>query len=98
MNRIYTPCDDCAYGYSQQNQENNMCKICEFEVYKANSDIVKVVRCKDCKHENSTPKLRKLTGQYWCKHKLQPCNADDFCSYGEKNRKLEEPDENTSNN
>lgn len=47
-------------------------------------DVVPVVRCKDCKYETSNQHVRELTGQYWCKYKLQPCNADDFCSYGER--------------
>lgn len=47
-------------------------------------DAVPVVRCKDCRYETSNQHARELTGQYWCKHKLQPCNADDFCSYGER--------------
>ena len=38
--------------------------------------------CWECKNEISTPQMRKSTGQYWCKYKLQPCNADDFCSQG----------------
>ena len=47
-------------------------------------DAVPVVRCKDCRYETSNQHARELTGQYWCKYKLQPCNADDFCSYGER--------------
>lgn len=48
------------------------------------ADVVPVVRCKDCRYETSNQHARELTGQYWCKYKLQPCNADDFCSYGER--------------
>ena len=47
-------------------------------------DAVPVVRCKDCKHEISTADIRARTGSYWCNYKLQPCDADDFCSYGER--------------
>ena len=49
-----------------------------------NTDAVPVVRCKDCKHEISTADIRARTGSYWCNYKLQPCDADDFCSYGER--------------
>ena len=28
--------------------------------------------------------IRARTGSYWCNYKLQPCDADDFCSYGER--------------
>lgn len=52
-------------------------------------DAVPVVRCKDCKHEISTADIRARTGSYWCNYKLQPCDADDFCSYGK--RKEEQP-------
>ena len=49
-----------------------------------NTDAVPVVRCKDCKHEISTADIRARTGSYWCNYKLQPCDADDFCSYGKR--------------
>ena len=49
-----------------------------------NTDAVPVVRCKDCKHDISTADIRARTGSYWCNYKLQPCDADDFCSYGER--------------
>ena len=48
------------------------------------NDAVPVVRCKDCKHEISTADIRARTGSYWCNYKLQPCDADDFCSYGKR--------------
>lgn len=47
-------------------------------------DAVEVVRCKDCIHEKSTKRVKHLTGLYWCEYNSQPCNADDFCSYGER--------------
>lgn len=33
VKRTYNPCDDCGYSYSKNNQESNMCKICEFKTY-----------------------------------------------------------------
>lgn len=45
--------------------------------------------CRECKNEISTPQMRESTGQYWCKYKLQPCNADDFCSYGKQKEETE---------
>lgn len=33
VKRTYNPCDDCEYSYSKNNQESNMCKICEFKTY-----------------------------------------------------------------
>ena len=28
--KIYSPCDDCPHSFSKNNQESNVCKICEF--------------------------------------------------------------------
>ena len=32
--RTYNPCDDCQYSYSKNNQENEICKICELTYFK----------------------------------------------------------------
>lgn len=29
--KTYSPCDECPHSYSKNNQESNMCKICEFQ-------------------------------------------------------------------
>ena len=29
--KTYNPCDECNYSYSKNNEESNMCKICEFK-------------------------------------------------------------------
>lgn len=51
------------------------------EMAKRNVEAADIVRCKECK--------RWLNKEYedvygWCKHWLRECNADDFCSYGER--------------
>ena len=28
--KTYSPCDDCPHSFSKNNQESNVCKICEF--------------------------------------------------------------------
>lgn len=33
MNKTYNPCDDCRYSFSKNNQESEMCKICEFTYF-----------------------------------------------------------------
>ena len=33
VKRTYNPCDECRYSYSKNNQESNVCKICEFKEY-----------------------------------------------------------------
>ena len=62
---------------------------CEYR--KSNADIVKVVRCKDCKHWDEYH-IRNLDGpgmgvgmciadqHNWIEHRI----AEDFCSYGER--------------
>lgn len=29
--KTYNPCDDCQHSFSKNNQESNVCKICEFK-------------------------------------------------------------------
>lgn len=43
-------------------------------------DVVKVVRCKDCKHIYHNPNL----GTYRCPRFLTVVDKNDFCSYGER--------------
>lgn len=50
-------------------------------------DVVKVVRCKDCKYFSTS---RYCTGESytgctnWGTDTIEPCNENDFCSYGER--------------
>lgn len=50
------------------------------------TDVVKVVRCKDCKYYAQSKEL----GGYCKCHSVElpfnwfPCEPDDFCSYGQK--------------
>lgn len=46
------------------------------------ADVVEVVRCRDCKHENVHHAISdKCT---WCDYWGIDPDFDDFCSYGEK--------------
>lgn len=40
--QTYNPCDDCQYSFSRNNQESNVCKICEFRQLfdKPTADVV----------------------------------------------------------
>ena len=49
------------------------------EYYKPTADVVEVVRCKDCKHQNPFG-FKCLRDNLW--H-----SSDDFCSYGERKEK-----------
>ena len=46
------------------------------------AEFVRVVRCKDCKHN---PKLNTQTkGMLWCRKFRDEVNPYDYCSYGER--------------
>ena len=53
-------------------------------------DVVKVVRCKDCKHYG-----RNLENDTYCSsvNGMTDPEEDDFCSYGEPKEAEHEPDE-----
>ena len=42
------------------------------------ADVVEVVRCKDCE------RVYKYKDRYFCLNDNSEMNADDFCSYGER--------------
>ena len=46
------------------------------------SDVVEVVRCKDCIHRD--PEDKKCDCSFQAKGGIFPMNDDDFCSYGER--------------
>lgn len=33
MRKTFNPCDDCDYSFGKQNQDSEMCHICEFRKY-----------------------------------------------------------------
>ena len=43
-NKTYNPCDDCPHSFSKNNQESDVCKICEFRqlLDKPTADVVEV--------------------------------------------------------
>ena len=43
-------------------------------------DVVKVVRCKDCKHSEPCGESRQCLHPFG----LNACDGNDFCSYGER--------------
>lgn len=48
------------------------------------SDVVQVVRCKDCIHRD--PEDKKCDCSFQAKGGIFPMNDDDFCSYGERRK------------
>lgn len=48
--------------------------------YMAMSDIVEVVRCKDCKHYDPYDS----TERFYCYYGIDGCLPNDYCSYGER--------------
>lgn len=68
----------CIDGANYKTAEN--CKH-----YVSAEDVVKVVRCKDCKYLKYDRDF--ITGRYCSLRNVNGgkyCNDDDFCSYGEK--------------
>lgn len=79
-----------ALGYTVKGDGENAEERCN--EFKAKSELVEVVRCKDC---HWWRKINRLNGSGLCKHtvfSIDDCIADpqtnpgDFCSYGEKAR------------
>lgn len=84
--KTYNPCDDCQYSFSKNNQESNMCKICEFRqlLDKPTADVVEVVRCKDCKKrytKNCSLCYDTANKGYFLWSMI---NDNFFCAYGER--------------
>lgn len=47
-------------------------------------DAVEVVRCKDCKHYNTTMNECESLNFWYSEDGCLPVEDDDFCSYGER--------------
>ena len=47
-------------------------------------DVVKVVRCKDCKYAKKSKTVLGVPDYSCLKTNITCLDADDFCSYGEK--------------
>ena len=79
-------CKDCIhYGVcclwsTTDLEEEEAYKYC-FENFKPASDVVEVVRCKDCKHSH----FIKSCSKYECQKGFGALKfSNDFCSYGER--------------
>ena len=85
--QTYNPCDDCQYSFSRNNQESNVCKICEFRqlLDKPTADVVEVVRCKDCKNCFVYQKWNKKEYFGCCRNgEVYEVDGNHYCSYGER--------------
>jgi hypothetical protein len=74
--KTYNPCDDCPYSFSKNNQESNMCKICEFNqlLDKPTADVVEV-KHGEWKHECVECSV--------CKRNISEiCDADSYLTSG----------------
>ena len=71
----HTPCDKCVL--------NNSCHYQTIAKELQNSDIVKVIRCNDCKEwRRHVGRVNSPNGHCFC-HDTDT-NGFDFCSYGER--------------
>ena len=48
------------------------------------ADVVKVVRCKDCKYAKKSKTVLAIPDYRCLKTNITCLDADDFCSYGER--------------
>ena len=73
-------CDDCIHYdiciFHIKGDENKKCPH-----FKNKSDVVEVVRCKDCEHWNG---IGFAENAGWCDKNDIGTLYDDFCSYGKK--------------
>lgn len=74
--KTYNPCDDCPHSFSKNNQESDICKICEFkkllDKYHNDTRALK---------ERDTEEIKNITEQIAkdiCKdNKICTCNDKD---------------------
>lgn len=81
LNCLYFPmCKNIAAGEKTITSE-----VCE--VFTSSTDMVEVVRCKDCKHFSKVGVSHGGTewGQCHCVYVSRlSCESDDFCKHGEE--------------
>ena len=67
--KTYNPCDDCPHSFSKNNQESEMCKICEFKelLNQTVSENWLKLPCKigDTMYKICTVNSRIKMGQMW---------------------------------
>ena len=66
--------------YYGTNHVDNEYTVSSYDL-KAFSDVVEVVRCKDCEHGQS---YNMFGSRYCLKHNDVAVRDNDFCSYGER--------------
>ena len=59
-----------------------ICSTCE--KFTPTTDVVEVVRCKDCKHSREQDRVFGITDYKCSKHNISCLSPYDFCSYGER--------------
>lgn len=82
-------CKDCihyeACGYRVTEETDMSVKGCATG-FKDSEEYVEVVRCKDCRYSREDPLTPDM---YGCTFYRDMRKGDDFCNYGEKNKKGE---------
>lgn len=76
--------EDLGFENTEQEREENIGEIVTLEDFdrQPTEDVVKVVRCEDCKYYQDNNNGYPHNECKWCKDETP--DADDFCSYGER--------------
>lgn len=74
--------NDSEYGLIEDELWKAVDVLADMEDILESGELVRVVRCKDCK--NSEPDARLNTYPYYCYMHAVLTKETDFCSYGER--------------
>lgn len=80
--------EDLGFENTEQEREENIGEIVTLEDFDRQpiSDIVEVVRCKDCKFSKKGNVVLGVSDYECLKTGITCLDADDFCSYGERKK------------
>ena len=80
--KTYNPCDDCSHSFSRNNQESNVCKMCELKYY-----IDKVNRLQA---DYESLKQQEEKAHQYCKNECETKYKSQIQSLQAENERLRE--------
>lgn len=73
----------CEWFNEHRDDDNQKCHFSN-DHFVSSEDVVKVVRCKDCKYQDDCARqIVHTTRDYVLEQNISKYNKVDFCSYGE---------------
>lgn len=79
-------CKACGNKFVSTDERLEICPACEYAIKRLSGYVVKVVRCKDCKHFRKGNEHNPDWCVMWSPavgHKEQ-CAEDGYCNWGER--------------